>query len=240
MATSQKAKNLTSNWSDLFPAQIEEEKTSAVFVRKLVAVGISQIIYLRTEMPDRCFELKHLDGIPLKMLDPSHGESKEFCDLVAGALRGVTHRYLSELTLALYTDPEHPEEAFETYTFGFAYSPDGETSMSIDADGDGVKNSGRKTKVQKNNLNKTTRRMLRSIITTAQSFEDPKGDIFATILLKWNANTPADFEPRGFSPANYMLRLHKETDGVSAGCVKTDFHAVGAKIRQAQAKAALD
>ena len=230
MATTQKAKNSTSNWSDLFPAQIEDEKTSATFVSKLVAIGVSQIVYLRTEMPDRCFEMKDLDGIPLKILNPSHAESKEFCELVAGALSGVRRRYLSELTLALYADPDHPEEAFETYTFSFAYFRDGETSISVDTDGD--KNSGRKTKVQKNNLNKTTRRMLRSIITTAQSesFEDPRGDIYATILLKWNADTPADFEPRGFTPAKYMLGLHKKTDGVSAGCVKTDFHAVGANI----------
>ena len=49
------------------------------------------------------------------------------------------------MTLALYADPKHPEEAHETYTFSFVYSPDGEASMTIDAKGD--KSLRSKTKV---------------------------------------------------------------------------------------------
>ena len=50
------------------------------------------------------------------------------------------------MTLALYADPKHPEEAHETYTFSFVYSPDGEASMTIDAKGD--KSLRSKTKVE--------------------------------------------------------------------------------------------
>lgn len=61
-------------------------------------------------------------------------------------------RYLSEMTLALYADPKHPEEAHETYTFSFAYSPDGEAFMTIDAQGDKNKNLRSKTKVEHSHL----------------------------------------------------------------------------------------
>ena len=40
------------------------------------------------------------------------------------------------MTIALYTDRQHPEEAHETYTFKFVYAPDGEATLTIDAKGD--------------------------------------------------------------------------------------------------------
>ena len=76
-----------------------------------------------------------------------------------------------------------------------------------------------------------TRKMLRKIITTTQSLDDRFDDIYVTVLLKWNSDTPTDYEPRGFTPADYTFNLHKEEDGVRAGHVKTNFHVVGAKIR---------
>ena len=40
------------------------------------------------------------------------------------------------MTIALYTDRQHPEEAHETYTFKILYAPDGEATLTIDAKGD--------------------------------------------------------------------------------------------------------
>jgi len=236
MATAQTPRNVTSNWSDFFPAEVDQQQSSTTFVRKLVAVGVSQILYLRSELPEDVFEAVDLDGLPLKMLKGSHDESKGLCELLQSALSGVKRRYLSEMTLALYADPKHPEEAHETYTFSFAYSPDGEAFMTIDAQGDKNKNLRSKTKVQNESLKKMTRKMLRKIITTTQSLDDRFDDIYVTVLLKWNSDTPTDYEPRGFTPADYTFNLHKEEDGVRAGHVKTNFHVVGAKIRAVELK----
>ena len=85
--------------------------------------------------------------------------------------------------------------------------------------------------VQDENLKKMTRKMLRKIITTTQSLDDESDDVYVTVLLKWNSDTPPDYEPTGFTPAEYTFNLHKEHGGVRAGHVKTNFHAVGAKIR---------
>ena len=88
------------------------------------------------------------------------------------------------------------------------------------------------TQVQNENLKKMTRKMLRKIITTTQSLDDVSDDdVYVNVLLKWNSDTPPDYEPNGFTPAEYTFNLHKEYDGVRAGHVKTNFHVVGAKIR---------
>ena len=85
--------------------------------------------------------------------------------------------------------------------------------------------------MENENLQKMTRKMLRKIITTTQSLDDESDDVYVTVLLKWNSDTPPDYEPNGYEPAEYTFNLHKEYDGVRAGHVKTNFHAVGAKIR---------
>ena len=85
--------------------------------------------------------------------------------------------------------------------------------------------------MQNENLRRMTRVMLRRIITTTQSLDVNRDDVYVTFLLKWSADTPADYEPKGFEKADYTFNLHKEKDGVRTGFVKTNFHAVGAKIR---------
>lgn len=86
--------------------------------------------------------------------------------------------------------------------------------------------------MQIEDVKKKTRRLLRKIIETTQSLSDQSDDVFITVLLKWNADTPRDYEPSGFMPAKYMFNLHK-TDQYEAkvGSVKTNFHAVATKIR---------
>ena len=82
------------NWTDFFPAEVGQQQSSTTFVRKLVAVGVSQILYLRTEIPDEAFESVTLDGLPLKMIKGSHDESKKICALLNNALNGVKRRYV--------------------------------------------------------------------------------------------------------------------------------------------------
>ena len=156
-AASTTSATTTGNWTDFFPGEVGQQQSSTTFVRKLVAVGVSQILYLRTEIPEEAFESVDLDGLPLKMIKGSHDQSKKICALLSNALNGVKRkyvrpkirsfslvstcnilcfRYLSEMTIALYTDRQHPEEAHETYTFKFVYAPDGEATLTIDAKGD--------------------------------------------------------------------------------------------------------
>ena len=86
--------------------------------------------------------------------------------------------------------------------------------------------------VQIEDVKKKTRRLLRKIIETTQSLSDQSDDVFITVLLKWNPDTPRDYEPSGFGPAKYRFNLHKSGESeAKVGSVKTNFHAVATKIR---------
>ena len=86
--------------------------------------------------------------------------------------------------------------------------------------------------MQIDDVKKKTRRMLRKIIETTQSLNEQSDDVFITVLLKWNPDTPRDYEPSGFGPAKYMFNIHKSGEyEAKVGSVKTNFHAVATKIR---------
>jgi hypothetical protein len=56
------------NWSKTFPAKIETETRSCVFVKKLLTVSISNITYLRSMFPEEAYANRSMDGLPLKIL----------------------------------------------------------------------------------------------------------------------------------------------------------------------------
>lgn len=93
-ATSTTSGTTTGNWTDLFPADVGQQQSSTTFVRKLVVVGVSQILYLRTEIPEEAFESVDLDGLTLKIIKGSHEQSKKICALLSNALNGVKRKYV--------------------------------------------------------------------------------------------------------------------------------------------------
>ena len=66
----QDVKNLVQagNWSRTFPAKMETETKSCVFVKKLLTVSISNITYLRSMFPEEAYSNRSMDGLPLKIL----------------------------------------------------------------------------------------------------------------------------------------------------------------------------
>ena len=59
----QDVKNLVQagNWSRTFPAKMETETKSCVFVKKLLTVSISNITYLRSMFPEEAYINRSMD-----------------------------------------------------------------------------------------------------------------------------------------------------------------------------------
>ena len=55
-------------WAKTFPKQVESGEQSFRFVQKLLAVGVSNVVYLRNTFPEEAFAGgKSLGNIPIKM-----------------------------------------------------------------------------------------------------------------------------------------------------------------------------
>ena len=55
-------------WTETFPNQMESEKESLHFVKKLLAISVSNIAYLRSIFPERAFGDRTLEGIYYMLL----------------------------------------------------------------------------------------------------------------------------------------------------------------------------
>jgi hypothetical protein len=64
-----KRRMATGNWSQLFPGVLDTLQASSKFARKLVAIAISQIVYLRSGFTEDAYAETDLDGLKLKMLN---------------------------------------------------------------------------------------------------------------------------------------------------------------------------
>ncbi|XP_060555921.1 HORMA domain-containing protein 1-like [Ruditapes philippinarum] len=70
MATTvlQKPAEKTGTWGAIFPNEQISEVQSALFVKKLLAVAVSNIAYLRAIFPEHAFGDRSLEGLSLKIL----------------------------------------------------------------------------------------------------------------------------------------------------------------------------
>ena len=72
MSTSQKIRGQATqqpdNWVKMFPAKIKTQQASLLYVKKLLAVGVSTISYLRSIFNEEAYERKSLDGLRLQIL----------------------------------------------------------------------------------------------------------------------------------------------------------------------------
>ena len=131
--TEQKSLLKTGTWSKVFPKQHNTDTKSCIFIKKLMAVAISNITYLRSIFPEKAFSNRSLDGLPLKILKENSGceAATDLVNWLRGAFEALEKRYLRELMLIVYLNPENPDSIQEMYTFRFGYTSDGEIMPNV-------------------------------------------------------------------------------------------------------------
>ena len=136
-ATSERSRMTTRSWSKLFPSRVDTQSESLAFVKRLVAVGVSNIIYLRGNFPDSAFNTHDFEGLTLKILNAKNGAfpaAAKLCSYVQSAMEAVEKGFLKEMVLFIGTDPELMDrdgKAVETYVFCFEYSADGAIEVTF-------------------------------------------------------------------------------------------------------------
>ena len=76
-----------SGWSRVFPAKVETEQQSCLFMKKLVTASISNITYLRNMFPEDAYARKTLDKVSLRIL-----KAKSSCEKAAQLSRWLLGR----------------------------------------------------------------------------------------------------------------------------------------------------
>ena len=106
-------------WSKHFPKQVESFEQSLKFTQKLLALGVSNVVFLRNVFPEEAFASgKALGKIPIRILKGKNPikEAGLLASYVLSAMDALAQKYLRELHINIHQDGD-PNNVLEVYTF---------------------------------------------------------------------------------------------------------------------------
>ncbi|NWQ66931.1 HORM2 protein, partial [Neopipo cinnamomea] len=212
----------------LFPDAITTEQQSLVLVKRLLAISVSCITYMRGLFPESSYGTRYLDDLCLKILreDKSCLGSLQIVKWIQGCFDALekqyvmTHFCFSPLLLPL-------QVVTELYQFKFKYKKN-VPQMDISSNHREFVAGLRSEDIQQ-----ASRLLLRKLYLLMQNLGPLPNDITLTMkLLYYNDVTPKDYQPPGFkedaSPGD--LLFGGDPLSLRVGSVSSDFHLMKMRV----------
>ncbi|XP_053136049.1 HORMA domain-containing protein 2 isoform X2 [Hemicordylus capensis] len=233
MATAQLShtgvKHKTSKETLMFPNRVATEQQSVILVKRLLAISVSCITYLRGLFPENSYGTRYLDDMCLKILreDKSCQGSLQIVKWLQGCFDALEKSYLHMAVLAIYTNPKEPECVTELYRFKFKYSDKGprmdfastQVSFTNGTNNEEIKNA--------------STLLIRKLYVLMQNLGPLPNDITLTMkLFYYSEVTPDDYQPPGFKEGSSPECLLFDGDPVNlkVGSVSTGFHVLKLRV----------
>jgi len=218
------------SWIDTFPETQVTERQSAVFMKKLLAIAVSNITYMRVVFPEDAYSKRLLEGLNLMILknDKSCPSAVQVVDWLKGVFDAIDKKYLRLLLIGFYRGSSDPNSLLEMYTFRFSYTST--TEMEIYNNNQKISSVALASETRK-----ATLKLLRDLIAVIQPMRSLPADVRITMKLYYYDDvTPIDYEPPGFKAA--------ETDFiyVEGNPVKYRFHQVNTAFHSMQLRVIAD
>ncbi|NXO45613.1 HORM1 protein, partial [Locustella ochotensis] len=228
----------------VFPKKIATEQQSLMLVKRLLAVAVSCITYLRGIFPETAYGTRYMDvnvcvcvflicfffflfDVCVKILreDKSCPGSTQLVKWMLGCYDALQKKYLRQIVLAVYTQPEDPQTVTECYHFKFKYTHNGPL---LDF---GSKDKSDST-ISCADTKKASILLIRKIYILMQNLSPLPNDVCLTMkLLYYDEVTPPDYQPPGFKEAkDEGLLFNEEPMYLNVGEVPTPFHMLKLKI----------
>ncbi|KAG8223558.1 hypothetical protein J437_LFUL004432 [Ladona fulva] len=207
------------SWQEMFPNPQLNEQTSCTFLKKLVAIAISNITYLRNIFPEGAFADRYLEGLNLKVLrdDGCFPAVSQLIKWIKGSFEALDYKYLRQLIIGIYNDPSKPNDVVETYSFHFSYTNKALTGCTYyQNDGKNKRELTTEKAVNPEETFRQTLSLFRHCILCTHSLKPlPLGAMINMRLLYYDDGnfslphlnlilvivTPEDYEPPGFKPS---------------------------------------
>ncbi|XP_075290488.1 HORMA domain-containing protein 2 isoform X2 [Opisthocomus hoazin] len=220
LQTRQKKKS--SKEAVLLPDKIATEQQSVVLVKRLLAISVSCITYMRGLFPESSYGTRYLDDLCLKILreDKSCLGSLQIVKWIQGCFDALERQYI-------YTNPKEPETVTELYQFKFKYKKE-VPQMDIISNEVNYVNG-----VCSEDVTQASRLLIRKLYLLMQNLGPLPNDITLTMkLLYYSDVTPKDYQPPGFkedgSPGD--LLFDGNPVNLRVGSVSTGFHLMKVRV----------
>ncbi|NXY35752.1 HORM2 protein, partial [Pomatorhinus ruficollis] len=206
----------------LFPESITTEQQSLVLVKRLLAISMSCITYMRGLFPESSYGTRYLDDLCLKILreDKSCLGSLQIVKWIQGCFDALEKQYVSVFFTFL-------REFTEMYQFKFKYKkkvPQMDISSNHREFVAGLCSK---------DVKQASRLLLRTLYLLMQDLGPLPNDITLSMkLLYYNDVTPKDYQPPGFKEDGSPDDMLFAGDPVKlrVGSVSTDFHLMKVRV----------
>ncbi|NWJ03723.1 HORM1 protein, partial [Crypturellus undulatus] len=218
----------------VFPNKISTEQQSLILVKRLLAVAVSCITYLRGIFPESAYGTRYLDDLCVKILreDKNCPGSAQLVKWMLGCYDALQKKYVS-LALSfkfieafIYTVPLAVVTITECYHFKFKYTHNGPL---LDFSS---KNKRVDSSITCADTKKASILLLRKIYVLMQNLGPLPNDVCLTMkLFYYDEVTPADYQPPGFKEGECEGMIFEgEPMYLNVGEVPTPFHMLKVKV----------
>ncbi|XP_054330608.1 HORMA domain-containing protein 1 isoform X5 [Pongo pygmaeus] len=205
----------------VFPNKISTEHQSLVLVKRLLAVSVSCITYLRGIFPECAYGTRYLDDLCVKILreDRNCPGSTQLVKWMLGCYDALQKKYV-------YTNPEDPQTISECYQFKFKYTNNGPLMDFIS------KNQSNESSMSSTDTKKASILLIRKIYILMQNLGPLPNDVCLTMkLFYYDEVTPPDYQPPGFKDGDCEgVIFEGEPMYLNVGEVSTPFHIFKVKV----------
>ncbi|NWY20841.1 HORM1 protein, partial [Aphelocoma coerulescens] len=205
----------------VFPKKIATEQQSLMLVKRLLAVAVSCITYLRGIFPESAYGTRYMDDVCVKILreDKNCPGSTQLVKWMLGCYDALQKKYCNNYWLCLQT-------VTECYHFKFKYTHKGPL---LDF---GSKDKRSDSTITCADTKKASILLIRKIYVLMQNLSPLPNDVCLTMkLLYYDEVTPPDYQPPGFKEAKYGgMMFNEEPMYLNVGEVPTPFHMLKLKI----------
>ncbi|NXW48557.1 HORM2 protein, partial [Nyctiprogne leucopyga] len=213
----------------LFPSKIATEQQSVVLVKRLLAISVSCITYMRGLFPESSYGTRYLDDLCLKILreDKSCLGSLQIVKWIQGCFDALERQYVSFFSTFLMEFPISSEMT-ELYQFKFKYKKE-VPQMDIISNQMNFVNGV----CSSEDVKQASRLLIRKLYLLMQNLGPLPNDITLTMkLIYYNDVTPEDYQPPGFKEDGSSGDLLFDGDPVNlrVGSVSTGFHHMKVRV----------
>uniref|UniRef100_A0A8D1APE0 HORMA domain-containing protein 1 n=2 Tax=Sus scrofa TaxID=9823 RepID=A0A8D1APE0_PIG len=206
----------------VFPNKISTEQQSLVLVKRLLAVSVSCITYLRGIFPECAYGTRYLDDLCVKILreDKNCPGSTQLVKWMLGCYDALQKKYVSQYLFFF------PITISECYQFKFKYTSNGPIMDFIS------KNQSSESSMSSADTKKASILLIRKIYILMQNLGPLPNDVCLTMkLFYYDEVTPPDYQPPGFKDGDCEgVIFEGEPMYLNVGEVPTPFHTFKVKV----------
>nr|XP_020471187.1 HORMA domain-containing protein 1-like [Monopterus albus] len=211
--------------TQLLPNQVLSEQQSLVVVKKLLAIAVSGITYLRGLFPEKAYGSKYVEDQKVMILreERSCPAASQVVQWILGCFEAIQKKYLRTIIMSIYTDPENPQKVTEFYQFKIQYTAEG-TQMDFESNN----NNNKASTLPCGNTKKASILLVRKLYTLMQILGPLPDSVGLNMKLTYyDSVTPQDYQPPGFKEADGgSMEFEREPVRLTMGEVVTPFHSV--------------